>query len=249
MSFKIACPNCSQRIEVTNEHAGTWISCPTCVTDFIVKRPPPIIEIDRPSENPPPEIQEASLAQINKENQEIRSEAFPSSNLRFEVITERKNAALGVLKAVGGVVLLIAVIVFLWTLVTAFLHGAVWVGEKSFPWLLNIYEIAMGICLLILPLLLFRAARAYVGIAYVFSSYIFGITTWFWSLLLAYDYWGWVGLIIGLFFIGVGVFPVALLACIFHGNWSAAGVLLLAGIMIFIVRGLGVYFTSISEKE
>ena len=244
MNFKTSCPHCQQDFEASDEHVGTWMSCPTCSNDFVIKRPPPIIERriapERKTIELPPEV----LAKIKEQNPK---KVVDSPH--FEVVAEKKNAFLNFLKGLGALILWIGAGVLLWTLGMALLGGAVWVGEKSFAWLLKIYELAMGVCLLILPLLFFRSARAFVGLTYVYASYVFGLTTWVWSLLLAYSYWGWIGLVIGLFLMGVGVFPVALLACIFHGNWSTTWQLLVAGILIYVARGLGVYFASLGEKE
>jgi hypothetical protein len=215
----------------------------------MVNRPPPTFERKPAPERTPIGIDPAIITRIKGENQQNEVDANHASTRQFEIVSDKKNVALEVVKAVGIIVLWIGAVVLLWTLGIAFLGGALWVGGKSFLWLLKIYGLVMGVCLLILPLLFFRATRAFVGLAYVCASYVFGLTTWVWSLLLAYSYWGWVGLIIGLFFMGVGVFPVALLACMFHGNWSTTGQLLVAGILIYVARGLGVFFASLGEKE
>ena len=244
MNFKTSCPHCQQNFEASDEHLETWMSCPTCSNDFAVKRPPPVIERMTALERKNIELPPAVLAKIKAQNQK---KVVDSSH--FEVVAEKKNTFLDFLKGSGAVILWIGAGVLLLTLGMALLGGAVWVGEKSFVWLLKVCGLAMGVCLLILPLLFFRSARVFVGLTYVYASYVFGLTSWVWCLLLAYSYWGWIGLVIGLFSMGVGVFPVALLACSFHGNWSTTLQLLVAGILIFVARGLGGYFVSLGDKE
>jgi len=227
MEFKCSCPQCQQHFIATEEHLGIEMSCPNCSKNFIVQK--------------------------GEEIAPVNNEPFSASARHFEVVCDvekgSSNPVVGFLKGTGLVILYIGGMILLWCVVLALLNGAVSVGARSFPWLIGTYGITLGICILLLPLLFFRGARKFVGTAYVCSSYIFGLATWVWSLLLAYAYWNWIGIIIGLLFMGVGVFPIALLACLFHGNWATSGELIGSGILIYVTRGLGVYFTAIGEKN
>jgi hypothetical protein len=235
MNFKTTCPNCSQRFEVTDDHIGMEICCSSCSNNFTIQGPP---------------SGDLGLGLKSDSIQERLPEA-KSESPKFEVLDDKKGKSnfLGYLKIAGGFLLAVGGLVLAWTIVVALLNGAVWAGAKTFPWLINAYGFTFGVCLLIAPLLLFRGARGFVGNTYITASYVFGITTWVWSLLLAYSYWGVFAVIIGLVIMGVGVFPVALLACLFHANWSTAGELFLAGIMIYIVRFIGAFFITWGKDE
>jgi hypothetical protein len=236
MNFKTSCPNCTQRFEVTDDHIGMRICCSNCSKNFTIQRPPAGERgLDFKSDS------------IQKRVPETQSE-FP----KFEVLDDKngKSDFVEYLKFAGDFLLAIGGLVLLCSIGIALKNGAVWSGAKTFPWLINAYVFTFGVCLLITPLLLFRGARGFVGNTYIRASYVFGITTWVWSLLLAYSYWGVFSVIIGLVIIPfVGVFPVALLACLFHANWSTAGELFLAGIVVCIVHFKGALFITWGKDE
>ena len=82
-----------------------------------------------------------------------------------------------------------------------------------YTFLLPIAWIGVGIVVVILlPMAIFRATRSAAGTGIFFSSYIFGLTTWFLGAAVTFVTWGWVGLLIGLLFFGVGVVPIGILA-------------------------------------
>jgi hypothetical protein len=176
----------------------------------------------------------------------------PSSERPVFDIVSKKNSLhrlLESLKGWGLILIYIAVSIGLFLILFYIIKGTVWVGTKSIPWLNNIYGLTLGACILVLPLLLFRGARGFVGMTYVYASFLFGLTTWFWSLLIAYSYWDLLGVVIGILLMGVGVYPIAILACLFNSNWGTVGELLVAGILIYVVRMLGVYFASLPNKD
>lgn len=75
----------------------------------------------------------------------------------------------------------------------------------------------------------------------VIASYVFGATLWIWGLLLTYTLWGGVALFIGLFLMGVGVVPIAMLATMFNGMWSEFGQLVFLLAMTVGARAFGAY--------
>src|ERR1035438_6796518 len=89
------------------------------------------------------------------------------------------------------------------------------------PWLVTASVIAVLVCIFIfLPLCVFRRTRPWAGAGYVYASYVFGLMLWAYSCLFVVYAWGYGALAVGLIFAGVGVVPVALLAAIFHAEWS-----------------------------
>ncbi len=105
--------------------------------------------------------------------------------------------------------------------------------------------IALGICIVILgPLALLRFTRPWAGIGYFIASYVFGLTGWFMGLLLTWMLWGGFAVIIGLVFLGVGVIPIAMLATLFKGMWAELGLLILAVVLTYGLRVLGMHLAE-----
>jgi len=63
--------------------------------------------------------------------------------------------------------------------------------------------------LLFLPFGLFKKAKAISAFGLFVSSYVYGLTLWFWALLITYLIWGTTAVFIGLFIVGVGVVLIA----------------------------------------
>lgn len=60
------------------------------------------------------------------------------------------------------------------------------------------------------------------------------------GLLLSWELWGPIAVIIGLFIFGIGVVPIAMLATLFNGMWIELGFLVLAIILTFGFRFFGI---------
>lgn len=123
-----------------------------------------------------------------------------------------------------------------------FVRGGVWLSERVYPWLVIINGILLlAVIVVLLPLAIFRRTRPYAGAGVYFSSFVFGLTLFIWSLLITYALWGVVGIVVGLLLMGVGVVPIAILACLFHGLWSVIGQLLLLLAISLGARFFGIY--------
>jgi len=122
-----------------------------------------------------------------------------------------------------------------------FIFGGIWVGEKILPWLILLSILVLGFNIVILlPLAIIPPTRPWAGLGFFISSFIFGITGWFMGLLLTWILWGGLAVIIGLFIMGVGVVPIAMLATLFNGMWLELGLLFLAVVLTFGLRILGI---------
>jgi hypothetical protein len=141
-----------------------------------------------------------------------------------------------VLAAVLGIGLL-----FLWL----FVGGMVWVSAKALPWLDYAGQIAFDICVLVLlPLALFRKTRVLAGIGFYIASFVFGIFLAAFSCVVAFQIWGFVGLVFGLIFLGVGVVPVAFLATLFHAEWHLFWEIVIGIALTFGSRALGIRLST-----
>lgn len=153
-------------------------------------------------------------------------------------------------KNIGYALLGIGIFIGLILLAVFFIKGGLWLSEVLYPWLILISSIAFLICLLVLlPLAFFRKTRAFSGLGFFIASYTFGASLWVWAFLLTYMLWGGVALFIGLFLAGVGVVPIAMLATMFHGEWSVFGQLVLLLIVTFGSRMLGLYLSEKAEEQ
>lgn len=148
-----------------------------------------------------------------------------------------KKIGLGALVPIGLVALL-----FLSLLMV---RGMVWASDKALPWLVFASEIATVICVFVfLPLCIFRRTRPWAGVAFYHTSFLFGTMLFAYSCLFVVDVWGYVGLAIGLFFAGVGVVPVALLAALLHAEWHSLTEILVELFLTFGTRVLGIYLST-----
>jgi hypothetical protein len=135
-----------------------------------------------------------------------------------------------------GLIILLAVL----ALPVLFIAGGVVLGEKILPWLVSLSALTLGLNIVILlPLALIPPTRPWAGLGFFISSYVFGLTGWFMGLLLTWILWGGMAVIIGLFIMGVGVVPIGMLATLFNGMWAELGLLVLAVVLTFGLRILG----------
>src|ERR1700740_687185 len=94
-----------------------------------------------------------------------------------------------------------------------------WVVETA----MNIYTFlqpfsSMGLAIAILvflPLAAWRNTRGSAGLGLLVVSYIFGSATWFLGAAVSFGSFGWLGLFIGLFVLGIGVVPLGIIGAFF----------------------------------
>ena len=111
---------------------------------------------------------------------------------------------------------------------------------KIYTYMLPIAWIGVAIVVVILlPLAIFHKTRSFAGTGIFFSSYIFGITTWFLGAAVTFVTWGWVGLLIGLMLGGIGVVPIAILAAFISLSEPSLGFSLIAMVIIVFTTRIG----------
>ena len=153
------------------------------------------------------------------------------------------------LKGLGGFIIGIGIFLGLIFLALFFIKGGVWIGLKVLPWLSIIMWIVFALDIfIILPLGIFKKTKGASSIGLVASSFVYGLTLWFWALLLTYYAWGAIAVFIGLFLAGVGVVPIAMLATAINGEWATtAQIVLLLG-FTFGSRLLGGYLGERADE-
>lgn len=151
----------------------------------------------------------------------------------------------GALKSVGGTVIGFGILLLLLSLPVILVKGGLWAAEHILPTLSIVGGVALGVDLiLLLPLSLVRRLRPVTGSGIVISSYIFGATLWLAGLIFTYSLWGFWAVLIGLFFIGIGVVPIALLATALHGMWPPFWDLIIMVLCTFGARMIGLLIIS-----
>jgi hypothetical protein len=154
------------------------------------------------------------------------------------------------LKKIGSVVAGIAIVLAGILIPVLFFGGALWLSARIYPWLVGISGITLLFTIFVLlPNAVFSATPRFAGTGMVIASYVFGITLWFWSLILTYVLWGGLALFIGLFLMGVGVVPIAMLATLFKAEWSILGQLLLLTALTFGIRFWGYHLLAKAEER
>lgn len=135
-------------------------------------------------------------------------------------------------------------------LVFLFLFGAAWASAKLLPILNGIGAVTLALLIVIaLPLSFVKRCRAACAISFVYWSYFTGVCLWMTSLLLTITLWGYFAVIIGLLMGGVGVLPIAILACLFKGEWLILFALLFQLIQVIGARIYGVYLVKKVDDE
>jgi hypothetical protein len=148
------------------------------------------------------------------------------------------------------VVIGIGSIIVFWLVASLFLKGGAWLGEVLYPWLSRIFGVVFWVFVLILlPLALFRKTRSFSSTSIYVASFIFGAYLWITSFLITYDVWGLIAVIIGLFIVGIGVIPIAMLASLLHGEWSTLGQLILLLILTMGSRILGIRLEEKATRQ
>ncbi len=180
--------------------------------------------------------------------------AIDSTNTESSVVPAARgatiHAAKKALSIVGTLALWIAISLGLVFLVGVFVKGAAWASLKILPTLTGFAAVTGGI--LIGPGFLFvvsRKTRPWLGMAMWLWSYLAGLALWMSSLLVVWQLWGLGAVIIGLFLAGIGVVPIAFLACLFKAEWGDLLSLAISLVCVMASRGFGTYLSVKSEES
>jgi len=155
-----------------------------------------------------------------------------------------------VIKSVGRLILGVGMLVALVFAVMMFVKGGVWAGQKAYPLLSVVSKWAFVAAFAIFtPLGFFKPTRTFGGMGIYITSYLLGLTLWVWSLILTYNLWGLFAVILGLFFAGVGIVPVAMLAALFNGQGSNLLILLALAAFVPLCRWYGISLVARAARE
>lgn len=158
------------------------------------------------------------------------------------------------IKALGGTLFSIIIggiiILGLFLIPALFIYGGVKISSIVTPWLFLLSEITLAVTILfLLPLSIFSKTRGFAGSGMVIASFVFGLNLWVWGFILTYVLWGWFALFVGLFMLGIGVVPIAMLATMFKGMWPTFWQLVILTTLTFGVRWFGLFLGEKAEER
>ena len=181
--------------------------------------------------------------QLPPPNQPTAPTAIPkkdkivSSKKRVTTSTQYFSKAI---TSTGGVLFGIALFVGMTLAAALYIRGIVWVSEHVIEYLMPLIAITIILCLFILlPLGIFRKTRPVSAIGFIVASYLFGVTTWILGLLTTLQYWGGIGVAIGMFLGIVGIVPLGIIASAFNYDWWSVGGLITGLFITYGSRALG----------
>jgi len=167
-----------------------------------------------------------------------------------EVADETPAPAKQIFKSIGRFIISACILAGLFLIAMMFVKGGVWVSREIYPALSSVAKVLLYLTIFILtPLTAFKRTRAVGGFGLFAASYVFGLTLWVWSLILTYKFWGIFAVILGLFFAGVGIVPIGVLATLFKGEWSILMQLILLMAFVPASRSLGIYMITRATRE
>ncbi len=144
------------------------------------------------------------------------------------------------LNSIGCFILSIAAIVCCVFLFGLFIRGGVWVADKVLPVLLvfsaGVFIFNVVVCI---PLAFFRRTKEFSGKALFISSFFYGLLLWLGCLVITFKLWGWLGIIVGLILLGVGIVPIAIIATLVAGLWTILLHIIVLIIVIWLARTAG----------
>lgn len=143
------------------------------------------------------------------------------------------------LKSIGGT--LIAIVIFIGILFAAILLFSLGVKASIViaPYVYLVAGILFFVNIITLLSAIIPSARGVAGWILYISSYVYGLETWIYGLLVTLSLWGVLAIVIGLLLGGVGVVPIGMVAAVFHGKWDIFFTLFVLVILTYGTRIIG----------
>ncbi|MDQ3089792.1 MAG: hypothetical protein M3Q24_01390 [bacterium] len=153
------------------------------------------------------------------------------------------------IKNLWGILLGITVFVLMISIAIGFLEGGVWAFEAFYKYIEKINGFVFYFIIFLILLSVIPKIRIYTGAGIVYGTYLWGALFWLTSLYVTYTFWGFWGILIGIFLMGVGIFATAILALLFNGEGGTALIMLVSLIIIYAIRILGGWIITKYPEE
>jgi len=162
----------------------------------------------------------------------------------------RRYAMSWQLGPIGCLLIAAGALILFGLVIAVLLRGLAWAVELLYPLAQGVAALgAAALVLFLLPSSLFRSNRRWCGRWVIYVSYSWGVALWMWATLVLYQLWGILGLFLGLILLGIGSVPMACIAALLSGEVEVFGLLILATLVVFATRQLGVWIISKGYPE
>jgi hypothetical protein len=151
-------------------------------------------------------------------------------------------------KIAGATFLALAAFLAVIFLLTFLIVGTAFVAQKILPFLITVGDIALAMCIILLPLSLFYHTRAVALWGFFITSYVFGLGVWMYGFVVTYQLWGGAGIITGLVLAGVGVVPLGIAAAAINGIWYYVAELIFGLFVTYGTRAFALFLANSLER-
>lgn len=148
------------------------------------------------------------------------------------------------MKTISSWVIGITIFIGFILLVAMLLNGASWALETFSGVIEAIHNVTFLLIVLLIVVSIIPKIRAYTGWGINALADVSLALLWFTALVITYELWGLLGVIVGFFFFGVGVFLAAMIAMSLAGGIAAAGLMLASIVLLLLMKVLGVWIMS-----
>jgi hypothetical protein len=124
-----------------------------------------------------------------------------------------------------------------------------WLQQSALPWVTDASGWFFVLCLVQLPLLLFRRTRRWVGETCYGVSFLFGFDFWLLCLVITHQTLGLGWMMFGTFMGGIGVVPLAFVGVAIRREWSAMLPLFLLLVAVYALRGFGIWIQHRCDNQ
>jgi len=120
----------------------------------------------------------------------------------------------------GGAILFLGIAVGAMFFTGFLLNALLWVSNHGAKWLLLVSTLYVLFGLFVLlPLAAFRGTRHFAAGGMFVAKGLFAVTLWTLCIALTFAKWGKVATLVGLFFFGVGILPIGIVAGFLADPW------------------------------
>ena len=153
------------------------------------------------------------------------------------------------MKDAGAGVLVLAALVAIMAIGIGLLVGAAKFSVWILEWTAPTFLITVLVSLVLLAFSLIPSLRGFCAVGIMYASLVFGAVLWIWGMSYTYMAWGLLGVMVGLFFLGVGVVPVAMVAALVNADWKTLGLFFVAVVVTFGSRGLANWLAEKADER
>jgi len=153
------------------------------------------------------------------------------------------------IKTFGKMVAGGAVLIGFALLPVLFIKGGIWFSHTILPFMKRLAELTtVVVFLVLLPCAIFKRLRGFASIGLLIGSFVYGATLWLLAFLVTYELWGWVALLVGMCFLGLGVVPIAMIAAVSKGEWPVFWSMVVTLGLVIGARVLSYFLLNSYEK-